>query len=151
MAANVAECIQRRTGETVNSVSMFYTAGVDGEVYQSRSYTRITTRNSYTVCYTQGEEERYGLVEYCILFKRKTLAVVTPLLQHATPSYPEVLSILNSRIVPVKIGPSVDVVCINKFVSKVVLVSFSSSHMSVESPTHFVTDYVHIITFLFST
>lgn len=53
-----------------------------------------------------------------------------PLIQ-ATPCYPEVLGILNSRIIPVKIGPSVDVVFLSKVVSKVVLVSFSSDNMYV--------------------
>ena len=61
MASSVAE---RIPGETVNSASMFFTAGIDDEVYQSRSYTGITTRNSYTVW------ERYGLVEYYLLSLR---------------------------------------------------------------------------------
>ena len=52
-----------------------------------------------------------------------------PLIQ-ATPCYPEVLGILNSRIIPVKIGPSVHVF-LSKVVSKVALVSFSSDNMYV--------------------
>ena len=131
IATNVAECIQRNTGVIVEFASKFCTACVNGEVYQSKSYTRITTRNSYTVCYTQRTEERYGLIEYFLSFQQQILAVISPLVQLSTPCYPAVLSILNSRIIPVMSGRSLDVISVSLLISKTILISLDSDKMYV--------------------
>ena len=129
VASDVVERIQRNTGVSVEFASTFSTALVNGEVYQSKSYKRITKRNSYTVCYTQGGEERYGLIEYFVSIREQTLAVITPLLQQTATCYPDVLTILNTRIIPVKMGRTLDVILVTSLLSKTVLVSFNSSKM----------------------
>ena len=60
----VIDALQQRLMMDVASASQFTRAVVGGTRYYSLAYTRVTKRNSYTVCYKDGEATQYGLIKY---------------------------------------------------------------------------------------
>ena len=74
VATNVAECIQRNTGVFVELASIFFSVCVNGK-FTILSHTQGSHGSIYTVCYAQGGENCYGLIEYFISFQQQTLAV----------------------------------------------------------------------------
>ena len=73
------------TGFAPTMASRFLRACVKKTVYYSRLYTRIKTRNCYTVCYKDGDDyEQFGLLEYFLTLQNMSVAV-TPL--RRTPDF----------------------------------------------------------------
>lgn len=125
----VIDALKQKLMVDVSVASQFTRAVVGGTRYYSLAYTRVTKRNSYTVCYKDGEVTRYGLIKYFLsVATSQSVAVVNRLSPTATGCYPRGLGILCSRIVPVKLEPSIDVVSVNCLVSKCVYCSFSSTN-----------------------
>ena len=94
--------VQRSCGVEVDHASQFLRAKIHQEVFFSEKYTRVKTRNSYTVIYSQGGVEKYGIVQYFLSLSDQAVAVIQPLTVSTSPTcYPSQLSILHSRIKPV--------------------------------------------------
>lgn len=68
------------SGSAPTMASQFLRACVNKTLYYSKSYTRMKTRNSYTVCYKDDDNcEQYALVNYFLSLQTMSVAVVTPL------------------------------------------------------------------------
>ena len=58
------DALKQKLMVDVNVASQFTRAVVGGTRYYSLAYTRVTKRNSYTVCYKDGEVRRCDLIKY---------------------------------------------------------------------------------------
>lgn len=126
---DVREMISRKHGVTVSSASHFSRAIINDTEYHSLAYSRLTTRNSYTVCYKEMETTRYGFIQYFISLPNHCVAVIKPLSSTSLYCYPRTLGILRSRIIPVRQESLVNIVSVKLLVSKCVCVNFSAAEM----------------------
>ena len=137
----VVNTLQQKLMMDVNVASQFTWAIGGGVRYYSQAYTRVTKRNSHTVCYKDGEATQYGLIKYFISLPDQSVAILNKLSPTTAHCYPQGLGVLCSRIVPVKLEDSTDVIPINSLVSKCVYCSFSStSKYIVVTPNCFTDD-----------
>ena len=116
----VVEMIQEKVMVDADVASKFTRAIVDGREYYSQAYTRITKRNSYTVCYKEGETMRYGLIKYFLSLPNESVAIVNTLTPTSAYCYPQLLGILRSRIIPMKIESSINIIPVKSLVCKCV-------------------------------
>lgn len=123
----VIDTLQQKLMVDVNTASQFTRAIVHGIKFYSRAYTRVTKRNSHTVCYMDGEATRYGLIKYFLSLPNQSVAVLNRLIPTTSHCYPRGLGILCSRVVPVELDNSIDVVPINSLISKCVYCSFTTT------------------------
>ena len=70
----------------------------------------------------------------------QSVAVLNRLSQTTAHCYPRGVGILCSRIVPIKLEPSIDVISVNCLVSKCVYCSFSSTSKYISLPPNNFTD-----------
>ena len=62
-----AMCIRASGLDLVsNSVPTLYRVEMHGDVYYSKSYQRVTKRNSYTVFYLVNGRTKYGFINYFV-------------------------------------------------------------------------------------
>ena len=102
----VIDVLKQKLMVDVNVASQFTQAVIGGTCYYSLAYTRVTKRNSYTVCYKDGEVRRYDLIKYILSVATSQLVAVVDMLSPTVIGcYPRGLGILCSRIVPVKLEP----------------------------------------------
>ena len=125
--------VKEAIGENVEQASMFTKVMVGREVYYSQRYSRLKTRNSYTVCYEEDCSEKYGQIQYFLSMPGQVVAVVVPLIV-ITPHYPSQLGILNKRIIPVAVSSSVRAVPVMALVCKCVYVYCGSGMFVVRRP-----------------
>ena len=127
----VMEILQQKFLIDTNVASQFTRAVIDGKEYYSQVYPRVTKRNSYTVCYSEDGVTKYGFIKYFLSLPSLSVAVINKLTPTSAFCYPPRLSILHSRIVPVKPESSIDVVSLRSLVCKCVYISFSSTNIYV--------------------
>ena len=137
----VVDTLRQKLMMDVNTASQFTRAIVGGIRYYSQAYTRVTKRNSHTVCYMDGEATRYGLIKYFLSLPNQSVVVLNKLIPTTSHCYPRGLGILCSRIVPVQLHNSIDIVPVNSLVSKCVYCSFSSTSRYISlTPNNFTDD-----------
>ena len=115
--------LQQKLMVDVNVASQFPRAIVGGVRYYSQAYTRMTKRNSHTVCYKDSE----ATLRIWVDLPDQSVATLNKLSPTTAHCYLQGLVVLCSRIVPVKLEDSTDVIPINSLVSKCVYCSFSST------------------------
>ena len=81
-----------------------------------------------------GETTRYGLIKYFLSPPNQTVAVINRLIRTTSYCYPQGLGILYSRIVPVKLGNSIDVILLKSLLFKCVYCSLGSNSMYISVP-----------------
>ena len=64
-----------------------------------------------------GEATQYGLIKYFLLPPNQSVAVVNRLIPTKTHCHPQGLGILCSRIVPVLLENSIDVIPVNLYIN----------------------------------
>ena len=136
----MVDTLQQKLMVDVNTASQFTRAIIGGIRYYSQAYTRVTKRNSHTVCYMDGEATQYGLIRYFLSLPNQSVAVVNRLIPTTTHCYPQGLGILCSWIVPVQLENSIDVIPVNSLVSKCVYCSFSSTSIYISLTPNSSTD-----------
>jgi hypothetical protein len=136
----VVDALRRKLLIHVDVASQFTRAVVGGVKYYSQAYTRVTKRNSYTVCYKDGGATQYGLIKYFLSLQNQSVAVVNKLRTTSDHCYAQGLGILCSRVVPVKLQSSVEVIPIKCLMSKCVYCSFSSTNIFIAVPPNCITD-----------
>lgn len=72
----MVDTLQQKLMVDVNTASQFTRAIIGGIRYYSQAYTRMTKRNSHTVCYMDGEATQYGLIKYFLSLPNQSVAVV---------------------------------------------------------------------------
>ena len=112
-----------RPGPSSDRATRFLRARVKGTVYHSELYSRMKTRNSYTVCYRKDDgSENFGSVQYYLSLSSTTVVVITPLTQTHIHNFPRQLQELDTSIVSVKKESSPTVVPVGSFLFKCVCV-----------------------------
>lgn len=128
--------VQSVCGVWVDHSSQFFRAMIRQKVFYSKSYTRLKSRNSYTVCYSEDGAEKYGVIQYFLSLSEQTVAVITPLIITASPTcYPRELSVLCSRINPVVLDTVICVVPVNNIVCKCVFIDTGSAFYVARKPS----------------
>ena len=127
LSGDIRAEVQRLYGVEVDHASQFLRAKIHQEVFFSKKYIRVKTRNSYTVIYSQGGGEKYGIVQYFLSLSDQAVAVIQPLTVNTSPTcYPSQLSILHSRIKPVVMDSVVCIVNVKNIIRKCVFVDTGS-------------------------
>ena len=68
----VADSLHQKLTIRADVASQYTRAIVGGVKYYSQAYTRVTKRNSYTVCYKDGGATHYGLIKINTFFPCQT-------------------------------------------------------------------------------
>ena len=126
LSLEVQGALRRDCGVEVNVASRFLRASVKQVEYYSLEYKRLKTRNSYTVFYQAGEQDRFGLIHYFLSLPDQTLAVVQQLTPTSNYCYPHQLRELQQRIIPVTLESSICIVPIKSLVSKCVYLNLET-------------------------
>ena len=136
----VIEMLQRKFSINIDVASQFTRAVINGREYYSQAYPRVTKRNSYTVCYKEGGATRYGLIKYFLSLPSQSVAVINVLTPTPAFCYPQRLTDLQSRIVPVKVESSTDIVLVRSLMCKCVYINLSSTSKYVSVLANCITD-----------
>ena len=75
---NVRQYLVHNFNIGCTAASAFDRALILGRTYHNRLYSRITKRNSYTICYTESGTDMWGFIDYFISLPSSSVAVVTP-------------------------------------------------------------------------
>ena len=135
ISQEVKDAIWQKWGELVSSGSQFFRAIVNEDVYYSKSYHRIKTRNNYTVCYEDEGRRRYGQILYFLSTNtQNSLAVISPFERTTSICYPEQLGILQSRMIPVTLKPIVMIAPVQSLICKCVCISRGATVVYVVRP-----------------
>ena len=118
--------VYRSCGVSLDRASRLLRIKLRQGVFYSQQYTRLRSRNSYTVCYSDGGEEKFGFIQYFLSLPGQTLAVVTPLLPASHSCYPTQLRILRHRIKSVVLDSSFCIVSVDMFICKCVFIEFDN-------------------------
>ena len=136
----VADSLNQKFTIRADVASQFTREIVGGVKYYSQAYTRVTKRNSYTVCYKDGGATHYGLIKYFLSLPNQSVAVLNKLSTTSDHCYARGLGILCSRVVPVKLQSSVEIIPVKSLISKCVYCSFSSTNIFIAVPPNCITD-----------
>ena len=136
----VADSLYQKLTIRADVASQFTRAIVGGVRYYSQAYTRVTKRNSYTVCYKDGGATHYGLIKYFLSLPNQSVAVLNKLSTTSDYCYARGLGILCSRVVPVKLQSSIEIIPVKSLISKCVYCSFSSTNIFIAVPPNCITD-----------
>lgn len=118
----------------------FLRAHIKGRVYHSMEYRRMKKRNSYTVCYSTDDVEKFGFVRYFISLSGSTVAVLSRLVPSSHYCYPPELSILQSRVIPVTAADDIDIISVSFIVSKCVVIDLDGSMYIARLPNNLYAD-----------
>ena len=132
------EAIRRDCGIELQSASRFQKVSIRNVEYHSHSCRNITTRNSYTICYSTGGVDRFALVEYFLSLSDRTVAVIQQLTPNARYCYSEHLADLRRSIIPVTLDPVLHVVPVQSFLCKCVYVSLNTSMYVARPPNYLI-------------
>ena len=121
---NVRQYLVHNFNIGCTAASAFDRALILGRTYHSCLYSRITKRNSYTICYTESGTDMWGFIDYFISLPSSSVAVVTPLTPNSSYCYPHQLHILRPCIIPVTVESSVVVVPTKCILYKCVCMQF---------------------------
>ena len=126
-----------------DSVLKFYRATIRRTLLFSKQYSRVKTRNSYTVSY-RGERNPesilWGQIQYFISTRGIAFAIMKQFTEDISCQrifrLPNSVSALDGRIVPVKESGSIGLVLLDKIIQKCVFVD-CLSHAFVCNPPNF--------------
>lgn len=120
--------VYRSCGVEVDHASQFLRAVIQKELFYCENYTRLRTRNSFTICYSHNGFEKYGFVQYFLSLNDQAVAVVVPLIVTTSPTcFPPELSVLRNRIKPVVLDSIVCIVHVKNIICKCVCIDTGSS------------------------
>ena len=82
----------------------------------------MKSRNSYTIRYTVGREEKFGFIQYYLSLPSGTAAVLLLLKKASNYCYSHEFTSLRKRIIPVTIKDNLCVISVSSIVSKCVYI-----------------------------
>ncbi len=138
-ADDVREAIYRTHAIDVPKGTIFFRAVVGRSTYYSLQYGR-TTRNSYTVCYIDNGVEKFGFIRYFVCLQSTSLAVITPLTPTCNYCYPQTISVLCERVIPVVVQSSFVAMSVKCLLYKCVYIDFGSSKFIAKLPNQIYDD-----------
>ena len=127
LTPEVTETLKEQLGIEVETGLKFYRMKIDGRIYHSNEYRHVTRRNSYSICYLEGSEEKFAVIRYFLFVNTCTVAVVTLLTTSSHYCYTPEIPILCSRVVPVISEDDISVISVSSIVCKCVYIDVEGS------------------------
>ena len=120
LSSEVQHAMNQTFNVSVTTGSVIYRATVGRETYYSRNYHHAKVRNSYTVEYLYNTERHFG---------------ITPLTCTSDYCYPETLSVLRRKLVPVCVNSSARI-CVHCLIHKCVCIPLAGPTIIARLPNH---------------
>lgn len=137
---HVRQAVFQKLNIDVETASVFTRAIVKKETYYSRCYYWTKMRNSYTVEYMDNGVQRFGFINFFISLQSLTIVVLTPLIRTSSFCYPNILTSLSSRIIPVCVDLSTTVILAECLVQKCVCIDFGGATYIAKPPNSVYSD-----------
>lgn len=117
-----------------------YRVEFQGVVYFSRAYQRVKKRNSYTVLYRSGEQEKLGIIEYYLFLHHRIIAVLkllSPISVTCKSHFDLNTTVLDnvSYLTPVVKTNTVECCFVEDFATKCLFIDFNSIQYVCQFPS----------------